>query len=117
MNCNFRIGQKVIYVCNQQPDDFVREAKAMWLSNGLIIPEEGHVYTIRDLRDGMNRRDGVIPVVLLEEIRNREVPLFGGRYGEPGFSYESFRPVVDRKTDISCFKAMLNYRPKVVVIS
>jgi len=36
--------------------------------------------------------------------------------GAQFYSYR-FRPLVTRKTDIGQFKAMLNYQPKVVVLS
>lgn len=39
------------------------------------------------------------------------------RAGYGGFDHRFFRPIVGRKTDISQFKAMLNYQAKVVVIS
>jgi len=95
MKCNFVVGQKVVFV-----GAFSQNWKARAAEEGVILPVKGVVYTIR----------GFDPVTVngvfiwLNEIRN-DICIPAGR--EYSFAAEEFRPVVDRKTDISVFKAML----------
>ena len=93
----FHIGQKV--VCIQD----------VWVSGeptqeppGIIKPSVGDVLTIRE----MVRQDGVL-YFKFAEIHNKP---FGG-YLETVFEAIGFRPVVEKKTDISVFTAMLNKSP------
>lgn len=91
---NFRAGQRVVY----------------WNEDGLaghfygteILPTVGKVYTIRELLEIKGH-----PLLRLVEIRNEPMDY---RYGvfECAFNRRRFRPVVERKTDISIFKKMLN---------
>ena len=78
----FRVGQKV--VCVNPCNDLVR----------------GRVYTILKtgvcFHDGKNRS-----IVLVDQTR------FGAPSGRLPFFAERFRPVVERKTDISIFTQML----------
>ena len=109
MECNFHAGQKVVFVPVPEPTEYQLLVKKTWLDHGFIIPVEGVIYTVRSIGMGMNHIDGEVPVIFLNEIRNKKVPLFGrAGLGEPGFSPINFRPVIERKTDISVFKAMLN---------
>lgn len=69
-------------------------------------PVKGGIYTIRDVcwfYDGCYLR--------LNEIHN--VAWDDETYGltEPGFMVSGFRPVVERKTDISIFERMLHPEP------
>jgi hypothetical protein len=89
----FYVGQKVVCV------------NAGWLLSENLNPvsaemslTEGRVYTVVKIR----RERGVAGVRLAEA---DAAPCWG-------FLAERFRPVVERKTDISIFKAMLN--PKTV---
>ncbi|MCJ8518985.1 hypothetical protein ABID21_001889 [Pseudorhizobium tarimense] len=86
---NFRVGQKVVCVKNMTTDI------------GLPYPEVGTVHTVRD-------------VILCPYSKRYGLRLEGWHLGihPDGVEFilmcEAFRPVVERKTDISCFKAMLN---------
>lgn len=97
--CNFRVGQKV--VCINDAD-----GESHWLvptvgdMDGLT---RGCVYTVREIYFDVVWAK---TLVRLEEIR-RPPCLLDGQPFECGFYPERFRPVVDRKTDISIFTAML----------
>ena len=67
----------------------------------VINPEFGVVYTVRAI-DFIEGREWLQFV----EIVNAKVPYHGG-HEEPWFEGDAFRPVVERKTDISVFKALL----------
>lgn len=87
----FYVGQKVVCVnARSRPN-------RVWLTD--TPPKEGEVYTIDGL--SLDRFDGT-QILFLAEIKNYEGS------DDWGFASFRFRPVVDRKTDISIFKAMLN---------
>lgn len=92
----FHVGQKVVCVDNG-PDCF---GHAKWLDND--APIVGHVYTIRRcFLDDDNH-----PIVWLDEIKRG--PIARNIWGEAiGYHSIRFRPVIERKTDISVFTAML----------
>lgn len=83
---NFRVGQKVVCVT----------------ATGARNVREGEVYTVRWSGDfpGRSGLDGSIVTkgVILVEVEADGL----------GFDARRFRPAVERKTDISIFKAMLN---------
>jgi hypothetical protein len=85
----FRVGQKVVCV-DASP------AEHGFVCFKWIV--RGRVYTVRSLTP----YDGL----LLEEVIDHTRPHLNGR--ERGFKSQRFRPIVERKTDISIFKAMLN---------
>lgn len=90
---NFRVGQKVVCVSDDWNADFYE---------GEHRPIKGNVYTIREISNGRK-----IPVVLrFEELVNPK--LYCGGTSECRYNANKFRPVAERKTDISIFKAMLN---------
>lgn len=86
----FRVGQKV--VCVRGPIYFTKAPHDVCV---------GKIYTVRELR--LSRRNE--PGILVDEIHNPIHPKIGREYG---FIAARFRPVVERKTDISVFTAMLN---------
>lgn len=89
----FRIGQKV--VCVDDAD--------FWSRSLVARPVKGAVYTVRDFTRGIDANGLCGEGVLLVGVNN---PLgFGGN--EHGFKFARFRPIVERKTDISIFTAML----------
>ena len=93
----FRVGQKVVCI-----ETWVRR-------NGVgdeIGPVAGEIYTIRDI-GFLNPAAPDVVAVLLAEIRNAVHDYVDGR-GETCFAAHRFRPVVERKTDISIFTQMLN---------
>lgn len=100
--CNFRIGQKVVCI----NDDRTPPAGHQVLSP-MILPDVGKVYTVRNVLPG---HVSGVPCIALDEIPDQQVDvLVHGvlRIGDLVFTAEAFRPVVDKKTDISIFKAML----------
>lgn len=88
----FRVGQKVTPK-NDRPWE--------WEGDGCSYPQFGVVYTIRALE---MQEDGLY--LLLDEVRN-EPCQFDEGFGEQNWEAVEFRPVVERKTDISVFTKML----------
>lgn len=102
MECNFTVGQKVVFV-----DDVPANAgvpRSVGLGAGVEYPVVGNVYTVRSVYKTNRGNVGV----KLNEIDNSQACSLLGLPHEYGFEAYRFRPVVERKTDISCFKAMLN---------
>lgn len=79
----FHVGQKVVCV---QDTELRRE----------ITPRRGEVYTIRSIHPYNGRI-----YFRLVEIVNEPRLYSTGFYGECFFNREGFRPIVERKTDIS----------------
>jgi hypothetical protein len=96
----FYVGQKVVCV-NAKP------RSPNWPGTKRVV--EGAVYTIRAVY--FEKRQNATGV-LLSEIVNEFAPSIGC---EPGFLASRFRPVVERKTDISIFTDMLT--PKTEQVS
>jgi hypothetical protein len=98
------VGQKVVCICSWR-NPFTRA--------DVIVPTKDEIYTVRDI--GFGWFSGVRrPALRLVEIRNEpfEAREFGIR--EPMYRAIDFRPVVERKTDITCFKEMLTPSPVTV---
>lgn len=95
---NFHVGQKVVLVRDFDPD---RRASAP--SDGIALPELGPVYTIREIGDF----EGDVTVLLEEIVNKPRFYLDAFEVMEQAFDATRFRPVVERKTDISIFQAML----------
>lgn len=98
--CNFRVGQKVVCV-----DDLTN-----FECGKLAELHRGRVYTVRKV--GLQDVAGDLkPAVWLEEARrDSDWIIFPGhelQIVDFGFRASRFRPVVERKTDISIFKALL----------
>lgn len=89
----FRVGMKV--VC-------IRTMPVGWRIAGGSYPEERSVYTIRSI---LPYNDTTL--LRFFEIDNSRLKASDG-FVEPGFNSKYFRPVVERKTDISIFTAMLD---------
>lgn len=96
----FRVGQRVVCV----DVSACPEGSVPWkiITNGLDGLTEGRVYTIRAI-GGFAGRDQV----WLYEIIRPLVGSIGKKYGECGYRPSRFRPVVERKTDISVFTEIL----------
>ena len=90
----FRVGQKVVCV----DDDFINKNLCAEIPPNL--PCLNTVYTVREIINDWGRE-----FLRLCEITNAVAAGIGV---EPAFSIKRFRPVVERKTDISIFTAMLN---------
>ncbi len=95
----FRIGQKVVCV---QTGFYVNKCP-----NRPVI---GEVYTVRDVFAGP-RVDELGMAIRLFELQN---PLHKKSGREYGFYAWRFRPVFERKTDISIFTEMLTKLPETV---
>ncbi|MBX5143339.1 hypothetical protein HJB79_32085 [Rhizobium lentis] len=95
---NFHVGQKVTAI-KEFPLGEVERAKR----DGVIIPSFGVVYTIRGTEPGIwNHNETFLWFV---ELVNNPHCSDGI---EPSWDSRLFRPVVERKADISIFKSMLN---------
>jgi hypothetical protein len=98
----FRVGQKVVCIAESRGGGYPDDKR----------PVVGSVYTIRGIE--IDRRGCIDPIgVLLEEIVN-EPRMYRG-YDEPSevsFASTRFRPVVERKTDISIFTEILRKASK-----
>jgi len=97
MECNFTVGQKVVLVRSFGAISSLRAAV-----DGVTLPVQGVTYTVREFDPDLS--NGVLCIRLVELMN--EPHDWDGL--EPSFEASLFRPVVERKTDISCFKAMLN---------
>lgn len=91
MKCNFHVGQKVVCVDGKPYSE---------LTKGGWCPHTGGVYTIRSIFLWDEK-----PFLRLDEYHDTGRP--NGPWGEGGWNALRFRPVVQRKTDISVFKDML----------
>lgn len=89
---HFRVGQKVVCV-DASPSAVFRR----WCGD---VPVKGQVYTVRGIRVSTHPMWTGALLLLLAEIKN--VTTDGD-----GYRAFRFRPVVERKTDISVFTAML----------
>jgi hypothetical protein len=91
----FRIGQKVVCIYTASALQQAEWAPA-------IFPVVGQIYHIRGIPDDSPE------LVWLVEIDNSEI--ICGHFGYPAdgaFPARAFRPIVERKTDISIFMRML----------
>lgn len=89
----FQVGDKVVCV-----DDKVgrfRNPREMY-SDGLDGLALGHIYTVRRVGPCPQPVHGGMLSLWLTEIERPP-----NAYGEPGYAAARFRPVVERKTDIS----------------
>lgn len=118
MTCNFRVGQKVTPI-KRELSDYERQSTASAKKRGVIFPQVGSVYTIRDYYSCVRRDGAEIRVIRLVEIRNDPgMMFFDGSVGEIGFDASCFRPVVERGTDLgmSILRNLLNKTGKPVKV-
>lgn len=104
----FHVGQKVVCVDVERRPAGNKVPRDKAESVGAKFPEKGNVYTIRELYLSNKGTPGV----LLEEIENVYASFSLGFSSEIGFDADRFRPVIERKTSIEIFQAML-ITPKV----
>lgn len=95
----FRVGQRVVYV-RETPRSLSGRIRHIWYYSKYPYskPRRGAVYTVSQI----HVRDGASFLSLYE------VPEEHLYFWSDGFPSQCFRPIVERKTDISVFKAMLN---------
>ncbi len=91
----FKVGQKV--VC-------IKDSPWKSCTLGEITPQLGCIYTIRSINPGSINLGKIF--LRFDEIKNKHFRYSDG-FGEAQFISSSFRPVVERKTDISIFTSML----------
>lgn len=101
MAWEFRVGMKVVCI----DDDFNAQGFVPVFVTDL--PMRGNVYTISRIEAD---DDGIW--LFLEEVASR-IDVIGG-WCEASFGSEGFRPLRERKTDISVFRALLNTNEKKV---
>lgn len=103
MNCHFHVGQKV--VCVSAEYEFPPEYE---VTAPIEMPVVGQIYTVHTIvHDEVND----LVCIRVEDIADQWVPARkNGKVGKGRvyFEHDLFRPLVTRKTDISCFKALLN---------
>ncbi len=72
------------------------------------FPVNGEIYTIRDIIGTGRLADGTtVYLFLLQEITNPPIETIDHGWIEPNFLSIDFRPLVERKTDISIFEKLL----------
>lgn len=100
MSNNFHVGQKV--VCIDDSGHINANGRRGTWEDG-DAPKVGAIYTVRR---SFTNEDGDA-ILWLDEIRRG--PIARKEWGDDvGYGADRFRPVVERKTDISVFTAMLN---------
>lgn len=97
----FRVGQKVVCVRNTPEGKELAYASGKQSSKIAV----GSIYTIREIDTRALHLHGVACIRLCE-IVNSVRPTIVGEW-ESGYPATCFRPVIERKTDISIFKKML----------
>jgi hypothetical protein len=110
----FRVGQKVVCVDARCTDEYTSPFLVGRFSNAKFIGdmdglERGVIYTVRAV-GSYPTAPGMLSLWLVEIVRP-VISLDEAPYGEPPFAAARFRPVVERKTDISIFTAMLDRAP------
>jgi len=100
MKCNFKVGQKVACALNFAA---TRRSNSIYPQfNGIVWPEQGSTYTIREMEVMDSDHIGL----RFEEIVNPVRNYFHGP-SECAFDYIAFRPL----TDISSLEELLNKAP------
>ncbi|WP_040677416.1 hypothetical protein [Rhizobium mesoamericanum] len=100
---NFRVGQKVVCVDDAVDRSDVPEG-ARIVGEGMDGLRKGAVYTVRDIFFCPGWKEAVIRLC---EIKRFPFNRVGKVEYESGFAPWRFRPVVDRKIDISIFTKLL----------
>ena len=104
---SFHVGQKVVCV----KDDFGSSWACVQRK-----PRRGRIYTVRASLTFDYVVEGITPTILLKEIINPVEHWDDGLRAEISFWVGRFRPITERKTDISLFEKMLTDAPKEVEI-
>jgi len=93
----FHLGQKVVCI-----DDKIPEPVASWDTlNGLT---KGNIYTIRWIGMYKSTRHELHLCIRVEEIFRKPLDYYGI---ETPFNANRFKPLIEKKTDISIFTSML----------
>jgi hypothetical protein len=97
----FHIGQPVVCIDADPPPSLSDDCYS-----AVCHPVRGGIYTIRGFVCPEAYRLTQTPGLVFEELINAPIGYTEGMF-EPSFNPRRFRPLVERKTDISLFQAML----------
>lgn len=101
--CSFTVGQKVVCISNE-----MKSLDRFQILGGYVHVEINRIYTIRAIDISPISGRAVLRFVELEDQRVKFVLNGEEAYGIVGYHSHCFRPLVQRPTDISIFKALLN---------
>jgi hypothetical protein len=101
----FYVGQKVVCI-----NDDYEHPNWKYIPNR---PKKGDIYTIRGIVDFCYKSSRESPpltreALYLYEVVNQSLPFGGGPDREYAFESGRFKPLLEKKTDISIFTAMLS---------
>jgi hypothetical protein len=99
---SFNVGQKVVYVGGP---NLPREWTPPQIKAGSLYLKKGAIYTIREIDPIYIRQFGMVGI-RVEEVVFPLVPWLDDMFEIATLACK-FRPIVERKTDISIFTAML----------
>lgn len=100
MKCDFMVGQRVVCIDDDWPDwGLVQERFQVPMPSR--VPMINEVLTIAAIRAGTKLLTKHIVWLYFQEI-------------EHGWSYRAFRPLIERKTDISMFTRLLSPADRLV---
>lgn len=98
------VGQKVVCIGTEGTPGIDWDA---WAKHWKIIrPKRGLIYTVRHTRMGKEQQH-----IRISEIVNPIIKFADAPDQEPWWWASGFRPIIEPKTDISVFTAMLNGAP------
>ncbi len=98
----FYVGQKVVAVTAPEGHDHFVVPK--WAHLKITEPVVGQIYTVRGFILSTKKEE----YLYVEEIINERMNFKGDGLIEPAWPVLRFRPLVERKTDISIFERLLN---------
>ena len=101
MDCKFFKGQKV--VCKDEGGEWIKADVLPPCNQPVAFPEPGQIYTIRDFM--VSPRERWVGLLLVE--LNNKCSSCGD---EPSFDHYGFRPLDERKTDISVFEEIARWQ-------
>lgn len=107
---DFYIGQKVVCIAKGDWSTAIQ----IHLEGGqrVVVPKAGDIYTIRDIY--IDPFIGVTGIRLVEVVNDSITRWANYKlYMEIGWHEHEFRPLQERKTDISIFRKLLNPSPVV----
>lgn len=105
---DFYIGQKVVCIAKGDWSNAIKNHSAGGQS--ITVPKAGVIYTIREIyTDPFTGRTGI----RLAEVVNDSITRWANYklYMEIGWHEHEFRPLRERKTDISIFRKLLGPSP------
>lgn len=111
----FHVGQKVVCVDDDETRYRVFAAAGLHFDGNLNGLKKGAVYTVRAV--GHYAPYPGLLCLWLVEIERPIIHLIQIVHGEAPYVAARFRPVVERKTDISIFVAMLDRAPSAPVVT